>query len=348
MRSWLTWSAVLLGTLALAVNAAAAAVYFYDAAQAHTVALGVTIAGIDVGGLSEGKARARLERELVPRLRRPLALTWRGRRFVVDPQRAGLAVDVDRMVADAVAAGRTGSLLERFARDIRNRRLHAAIPLRAAYSPASVQRFVRNVARNVDRPARSARVVANALAVRVIASRPGVAVRRDALAAELERRLLDPRGGRTLAIPTRAVPPHVSTAQLPHRYPAFITVSRETFRLRLFRGLRLVKTYPIAVGRAGLETPAGLYKIDDKQVNPSWHVPKSPWAGDLAGRVIPPGPDDPIKSRWLGFYNGAGIHGTDNVGSLGSAASHGCIRMSIPDVEELYNLVPYGTPIYIG
>jgi lipoprotein-anchoring transpeptidase ErfK/SrfK len=64
--------------------------------------------------------------------------------------------------------------------------------------------------------------------------------------------------------------------------------------------------------------------------------------------VIPPGPQDPIKARWLGFYNGAGIHGTDNVGSLGSAASHGCIRMSIPDVEELYSLVPYGTPIYIG
>src|SRR5438105_1145028 len=222
MRSWLTWSAVLLGTLALAVNAAAAAVYFYDASQAHTVARGVTIAGIDVGGLSDGKARARLERQLVPRARR------------------------------------------------------------------------------------------------------------------------------TLAIPTRAVLPHVSTAQLPRRYPAFITVSRGAFQLRLFRGLRLVKTYPIAVGRAGLETPAGLYKIYDKQVNPSWHVPKSPWAGDLAGRVIPPGPDDPIKSRWMGFANGAGIHGTDNVGSLGSAASHGCIRMSIPDVEELYNLVPYGTPIYIG
>src|SRR5437899_503097 len=112
--------------------------------------------------------------------------------------------------------------------------------------------------------------------------------------------------------------------------------------------LKLVKTYPIAVGRAGLETPAGFYEINDKQVNPSWHVPLSSWAGDLAGRVIPPGPDDPIKARWLGFFGGAGIHGTAETWSLGSAASHGCIRMTIPDVEQLYDLVPLHTPIYVG
>jgi lipoprotein-anchoring transpeptidase ErfK/SrfK len=102
------------------------------------------------------------------------------------------------------------------------------------------------------------------------------------------------------------------------------------------------------VGQAGLETPAGQYTIDDKQVNPSWHVPDSPWAGDLAGQVIPPGPEDPIKARWMGFYSGAGIHGTDEVSSLGTAASHGCVRMAIPDVIALYPQVPLGTPIYIG
>ena len=112
--------------------------------------------------------------------------------------------------------------------------------------------------------------------------------------------------------------------------------------------MRLAKTYLIAVGRAGLETPAGLYDINDKQIDPSWHVPNSSWAGSLAGQVIPPGPDDPLKARWLGFWNGSGIHGTDSVWSLGTAASHGCIRMSIPDVEELYPQVPLHTPIYIG
>ncbi len=83
-------------------------------------------------------------------------------------------------------------------------------------------------------------------------------------------------------------------------------------------------------------------------MNPSWHVPNSPWAGSLAGQVIPPGPADPIKARWMGISGGAGIHGTENVGSLGSAASHGCIRMAIPDVEDLYDRVSVGTPVYIA
>ena len=83
-------------------------------------------------------------------------------------------------------------------------------------------------------------------------------------------------------------------------------------------------------------------------MNPSWQVPNSSWAGSLAGRTIPPGPDDPLKARWLGIFAGAGIHGTEELGSLGSAASHGCIRMSIPDVIQLYPQVPVGAPIYIG
>ena len=144
------------------------------------------------------------------------------------------------------------------------------------------------------------------------------------------------------------VKPKVTTDQLAQQYPTFITIDRAAFQLRFWQNLKLVKTYTIAVGQAGLETPAGEYTIDDKQVNPSWHVPDSDWAGDLAGQVIPPGPADPIKARWMGFYNGAGIHGTDEISSLGTAASHGCVRMSISDVEELYDQVPLGTPIYIG
>jgi lipoprotein-anchoring transpeptidase ErfK/SrfK len=140
----------------------------------------------------------------------------------------------------------------------------------------------------------------------------------------------------------------VTTDQLAAKYPVYLTIDRANFQLQLWKDLKPAASYSIAVGQQGLETPAGTYSIDDKQVNPSWHVPDSAWAGDLAGQVIPPGPQDPLKARWMGFYNGAGIHGTDDVASLGTAASHGCIRMSVPDVIELYDQVPLGTPIYIG
>ena len=143
--------------------------------------------------------------------------------------------------------------------------------------------------------------------------------------------------------------PKVSTTQLAKKYPTVIIVNRSQFKLTLYKGLKVKKTYGIAVGQVGLETPAGLYHIQNKAVNPAWHVPNSAWAGKLAGTVIPAGdPGNPIKARWMGIFDGAGIHGTSDDGSIGSAASHGCIRMHIPDVEELYDQVEVGAPVYIA
>ena len=103
------------------------------------------------------------------------------------------------------------------------------------------------------------------------------------------------------------------------------------------------------MGMPAWPTPDGLFSIQTKQVDPTWSVPNSSWAGSLAGQVIPGGaPNNPLKARWMGFSGGAGIHGTAEVDSLGSAASHGCIRMMIPDVVSLYKKVDVGTPIFIG
>jgi lipoprotein-anchoring transpeptidase ErfK/SrfK len=148
---------------------------------------------------------------------------------------------------------------------------------------------------------------------------------------------------------TSVVEPKVTTADLADKYPAVLIVNRGAFTLTLYKDLKLAKTYRIAVGQVGLETPAGLYHIQNKAVDPAWSVPNADWAGDLAGTVVPGGtPQNPLKARWLGIFDGAGIHGTDAASSIGSAASHGCIRMLIPDVIELYEQVPVGAPIYIA
>jgi len=99
----------------------------------------------------------------------------------------------------------------------------------------------------------------------------------------------------------------------------------------------------------GLETTAGLYHVQWKQVNPPWYVPNSAWAGALAGKTIPPGPEDPLKARFMAFNGGAGIHGIDpsEYSSIGHDASHGCVRMRIPDVISLYARTPVGTPVYV-
>jgi lipoprotein-anchoring transpeptidase ErfK/SrfK len=149
---------------------------------------------------------------------------------------------------------------------------------------------------------------------------------------------------------TRTVAPKVGTNALAKRYPAYIIIDRKAHQLRFFQHLKLDRTFPIAVGKSGLETPAGLYDVQWKEENPKWRVPNSAWAGDLAGKTIEPGPNDPIKARWMAFDGSAGIHGIDpsEYSSIGHDASHGCVRMRIPDVISLYARSPVGTPVYIA
>lgn len=125
-----------------------------------------------------------------------------------------------------------------------------------------------------------------------------------------------------------------------------IVVTLSDFTLRLIRGGKVVKTYKIATGQPGHETPTGEYRVIEKQMNPTWFPPDSPWAAGLG--PIPPGPGNPLGTRWIGTSAPAiGIHGTYADGSIGTRASHGCMRMHIPDVEALYDEVSVGTPVII-
>jgi L,D-transpeptidase catalytic domain/Putative peptidoglycan binding domain len=342
------WVVVLLAVVAVLVVGGGAAAYALDRARSDELAQGVRIAGIEVGGMTTDEARTVLERRIVPRVGRPIVVVDGAHQYRLTTAQAKLHVDVAGMVRTALERSRSGNFVSRVYREATGGRVETRVRLRIEYSRPAVQAFVGRVARSVDRPAQSAKVVPSPTSLVTVPSRNGRAIYRRGLVRVLENRLLHARWRRIVAAPIRVVRPEVSTAQLAAKYPAFILIDRSAFTLRLFRHLHFYKAYRIAVGRQGLETPAGEYEINDREINPSWHVPNSPWAGSLAGRVIPPGPDDPIKSRWLGFYNGAGIHGTDDIGSLGTAASHGCIRMSIPDVEELFPLVPLHSPIYVA
>jgi lipoprotein-anchoring transpeptidase ErfK/SrfK len=326
--------------------AGAVAAYAYDSSRDDLIAKGVTVAGVDVGGMHTAQARRVISRRVAARLERPLTVRYRARRFRLSVRRGGMRADVAGMVDDALQKSRSGNIITRVARDLTGGEESADLPARLDYSRPAVARLVDRVRRSLNRPAQDATL--NYPTLSKVKEHNGVTVRVAALQQRIEQALTVPGVSRRVRTPVRILRPKVTRAQLAGRNPRVIVIVRNAFQLRFYRRLRLVRTYPIAVGQQGLETPAGLYHIQDKQVNPSWHVPNSPWAGSLAGRVIPPGPDDPIKSRWMGIVDGSGIHGTDEIGSLGSAASHGCIRMSIPDVEELFNKVSVGTPVYVA
>jgi lipoprotein-anchoring transpeptidase ErfK/SrfK len=326
----------------------AVGVYAYDKTRDDLVAKGVTAGGIDLGGLHPEAARAKLQRELAGPLGEPITIRYAGRRYKLTAHRARVRVDVDAMVDHALAESRKGNVVSRTTRAITGGSVHASVPLSVTYSKRTVRSFVAKVKRKIDQAPRDADIDASNGQIVKVDSRPGRKLDDGALERQMSRELVQVTSDHTVKAPVEKVKPNVTTAELAKKYPRVITINRSGFKLTLYHDLKPVKTYTIAVGKQGLETPAGRYNIQDKQVNPSWHVPNSPWAGALAGKVIPPGPQDPIKARWMGVNGGAGIHGTDDVGSLGSAASHGCIRMAIPDVEALFDKVEVGDPVFIA
>jgi lipoprotein-anchoring transpeptidase ErfK/SrfK len=340
--------AIGIGVIVLVLAAGAGGLYAYDSTRSDVIAQGITIGGVDVGGLGAARARDVLERSLGPKVERGIIVKWRDRGGILRAPDIDARLNTARMINEAVNRSRGGNFFARAVRDLRGRDVHAQLPMRVAYSPPKLRAFIKGIADRISQKPVDAEIHPDGLALNFTPSHDGIAVQKRWLSARILQQLRDPNSTHRVVVPTRVLRPHVSTKRLAYKYSTYITIDRAHFRLRLWKNLKLARTYTIAVGRQGLETPAGQYEIDDKQVNPSWHVPNSAWAGDLAGRVIPPGPDDPIKARWMGFYNGAGIHGTEEISSLGSAASHGCIRMAIPDVEQLYELVPLHTPIYVG
>jgi lipoprotein-anchoring transpeptidase ErfK/SrfK len=115
-------------------------------------------------------------------------------------------------------------------------------------------------------------------------------------------------------------------------------------RVYVYRQNDVQTSFPIAVGKAGWETPKGTFKVIQKIKNPSW---EHPWTGE----VVPSGPDNPLGTRWIGFWtdgkNVIGFHGTPNEESVGRAASHGCVRMFDKDVQVLFEKVDVGTPVIV-
>ena len=342
---------IVAGALLVLLLAATVALAAYDSSRSDDIAEGVSVGGVNVGGMSAAEARGKLRRQLLQPLRRGVVVTWRGRDFRLSGRRARVDADVEGMVRRAVARSREGVFLSRGVRDLFGGEIEASIPAKLAYSKAAVAGLVRRVKQAVDRPAQDARVAPSPTDLGKVPGRKGRAVRAGLLRRKVVHALLHRADIGSVRPSFRVTRSKVTTAQLAARHPWYITIDRSSFKLRVFRRLKLVDSYTIAVGQAGYDSPPGLHRILDKQVNPAWHVPPdAEWAGELKGRTIPPGdPQNPLKARWMAYAPGGfGIHGTAETGSLGSRASHGCIRMSVPDVIELYDRVPLGTPLYLG
>jgi lipoprotein-anchoring transpeptidase ErfK/SrfK len=330
----------------------AGAVYAYDHGRRDKIAKGIRVAGIDIGGMTRAGAQRTLEARLLGALHEPIVVHHGNKTFKLGPREARIAADISGMVTEAVARSRNGNVFSRTIRSLTGGKVDDNLAPRVSYSKHSVVRLLDKVRHAIDRDAIDAKLVFHSGGFNKADGRDGLAVDATRLHREIDAAIVSPSAKRTFVAHTHHTAPKVTTDKLVKTYDTLLIIDRANFQLKLFKQLKPVKTYNIAVGMVGLETPAGIYHIQNKAVNPAWTMPNSDWVAPKdRGKIVPGGtPENPLKSRWLGIFNGAGIHGIDpsEYGTIGHAASHGCVRMRIPDVEDLYPRVPVGAPIYIG
>jgi lipoprotein-anchoring transpeptidase ErfK/SrfK len=307
--------------ISILVIAALAPVLSGDAAPPVLVPQGVTVAGVPVGGMSNEQAQAALR----PAFAKPVRLVYGDRRWRLVPGRFGAKVGIARGVADAlqVEAG-------------------AAVSLVPTVDRQEVRRFVRALDKRISYPAKDAELKGlKGLTPEFVPEQTGIQMLRQLTAQRIVRALQSPQIRRIRVAAKVVVPQRTVT-----NFGPVIVIRRGANELRYYIGSKLVRKFGVATGQAVYPTPTGTFSIVDMQLNPWWRPPDSDWAKGLD--PIPPGPGNPLGTRWMGLSApGVGIHGTPDDASIGYSASHGCIRMHIPDAEWLFHHVQLGTPVVI-
>jgi lipoprotein-anchoring transpeptidase ErfK/SrfK len=289
-------------------------------ARPATIPAGVRVAGVRVGGLRPSVAVAAVRAAYA----RPLAVVVDRNRLELDPTRYASAYTPTAVARARVAAR------------------GANVDLVVAVRGAAVRAWVAAVHRRFERASLDA-------TLHLRNGRPVITkerVGRTVDAKRLTQRVIAALRANTrlpLRVHTAVVAPAVSAAA----FSKVIVINRSINRLYLFTAANLWRTFPVATGQAIYPTPRGEWHIVVKYKNPWWYPPtQDDWAKGL--KPVPPGPGNPLGTRWMGLSApGVGIHGTDSPTSIGYSASHGCVRMQVPDSEWLFDHVDIGTTVFV-
>jgi lipoprotein-anchoring transpeptidase ErfK/SrfK len=289
-----------------------------------TVPPGVRVAGIRVGGLTRDDAAAAVQAAFD----RPLDVVVGRLHLKLDPATVATAY-----VATAVARARIAAPGTR-------------VRLVVAVNGSALRAWVAKAAQRVgSTPVDASLTSQNGLPV-FTPSRDGRKLDA-ALLTEKLARVLHANTRLPVRARVRIVPAEVTAESI----GPVILINRSINRLFLFKPtakkLASWRTFAVATGQAIYPTPTGTFHIVVKWKNPWWYPPtQDAWAKGLL--PVPPGPNNPLGTRWMGLSApGVGIHGTDEPASIGYSASHGCIRMQVPDAEWLFDHVNVGTTVFI-
>jgi lipoprotein-anchoring transpeptidase ErfK/SrfK len=282
----------------------------------------VRIAGLNVAGLDVGQARQRVRAAF----QQPVKFRFGKLRWQVAPERLGAEPLVEDAVSRALRADEGDE-----------------IDVRVAVDKQEVRRYVDALERRFGIPMKNAQLIGLDSSGRPSISDEswGRTVRHATMTAAITRTLRTRIRGR-LPVVMRAIRPSVTKGG----FGPVIVINRGSKQLTLFNGSSVVRQFGVATGTAEYPTPSGTFSIAVMEKNPWWRPPDSDWAKDA--KPIPPGPGNPLGTRWMGLTAPlVGIHGTPDAASIGYSASHGCIRMHIPEAAWLFDRVHIGTPVVI-
>ena len=303
---------------------------------------GVKVAGLDVGRMTRGEAIQAVQAHLRPSLQRPIMIRVGSKSFRMTPAGVGRGRAVDQAVDEALAGPRL-SVLGRFWHKVVKRPVTMNVDVAGTRQDKRVAAFVSRIAAKVAVAQVDAAFELRDGEVVKQHARTGRTLDQAAATKALVKVLGQPNRNE-VKLRLQPVAPKMTDAGLGKS----IEIDKSVNRLWLYDGLKVVKSYRVATAKSGFVTPSGTWQVAYKAVNPAWHNPApTTWGKDMP-LVIPPGPGNPLGTRAMAL-NAPGIliHGSYATGSIGSYASHGCIRMAIWDAEDIFPRVPVGTRVLI-
>lgn len=311
-----------------------------DYATRDVMPQGAVVDGVSVAGLTRADAVRVVEEKVKGPLLAPVTVTFLANSYTIDPKEYA-EVDVEGMLDEAAAPKVSSTLPERVWQRVSSAPVGNKVERKMRVDSAKLAAWAESTRLAASIAAVDASVSISGSRVTFIQAKDGSTIDTTAAVTTISTALL--AGTKAVDLPVLPVPPRVDDKKLGKT----IVVVRSKKTLTLYNGATVEKAYRCAVGTPGFPTPLGTWKIINKRYRPTWTNPGSDWAKSMPA-YIPPGPGNPLGTRALDLNaSGIRIHGTNKDWSIGTAASHGCMRMHMRDVEELYELVPVGTRVII-
>lgn len=339
---------VVMSVLMFAISAVAVWAVVSDYALRGIVAKGAALVGHDLGGMTDTQVRATIDEYVSTPVMRPLTVAGDSKSWTLDPKGI-VSVDTDAMTAEAYAPTRKATLVERLISRLADKPLPVDVKPVYSVDATAVAGWVKQTAALVDRPPVDAKRDLVDYGLHITPGVSGATVEQAKAIEQISQALTSDAArasaSKVASLPITVVAPSVDASS----FGTAIVVSLSQTRVRLFNGDQLITEYLCAPGQPAWPTPKGDFKIVNKQANAPWINPNSAWSASMPP-IIPGGAGNPMGDRKIAInVPGVFLHGIprSEYSSIGTHASHGCMRMMPSSIHDLYGRVKIGDPVFI-